>query len=132
MALGKPAGTSRSQHLCGGIDMTLSMARHIVLAARPQGTPQLTDFRLEDTALPTPAAGQLLLGVQYLSLDPYMRLLMDDRQSDATPLPLGEVMPGEAVAQVLTSHHPAYAAGDHLRHRFTRHDLAERERRRVG
>jgi NADPH-dependent curcumin reductase CurA len=92
--------------------MTLSMARQIVLAARPQGTPQLTDFRLEDTAIPTPAAGQLLLGVQYLSLDPYMRLLMDDRPSDATPLPLGAVMPGEAVAQVLTSHHPAYAAGD--------------------
>src|SRR6266567_3055019 len=112
MALGKPAGTSRSQHLCGGIDMTLSVARHIVLAARPQGTPHVTDFRLEDTALPTPAAGQLLLGVQYLSLDPYMRLLMEDRPSDATPLPLGAVMPGEAVAQVLTSHHPAYAAGD--------------------
>ena len=92
--------------------MTLSMARQIVLAARPQGTPQLADFRLEDTAIPTPAAGQLLLGVQYLSLDPYMRLLMDDRPSDATPLPLGAVMPGEAVAQVLTSHHPAYAAGD--------------------
>jgi len=50
--------------------------------------------------------------VQYLSLDPYMRLLMDDLQSDATPLPLGAVMPGDAVAQVLTSHHPAYAAGD--------------------
>ena len=92
--------------------MTLAVARHIVLAARPQGTPHVTDFRLEDTALPTPAAGQLLLGMQYLSLDPYMRLLMDDRQSDATPLPLGEVMPGEAVAQVFTSHHPAYAAGD--------------------
>src|SRR2546429_4913288 len=86
--------------------------RQIVLAVRPKGKPELTDFRLEDTALPTPAAGQLLLGVQYLSLDPYMRLLMDDRQSDTTPLPLGEVMPGEAVAQVLTSHHPAYAEGD--------------------
>src|SRR2546426_4932174 len=95
MALGKPTGTSRSQHLCGGIDMTLSVARHIVLAARPQGTPHVTDFRLEDTALPTPAAGQLLLGMQYLSLDPSMRLLMDDRQSDAMPLPLGEVMRSE-------------------------------------
>ncbi len=92
--------------------MTLAVARHIVLAARPQGTPHVTDFRLEDTALPTPAAGQLLLGVQYLSLDPSMRLLMEDRPSDATPLPLGAVMPGDAVAQVLTSHHPAYAAGD--------------------
>ena len=91
--------------------MTLSIARQIVLAARPQGTPQLPDFLLEETAIPTPAAGQLLLGMQYLSLDPYMRLLMDDQQSDATPPPLGAVMPGEAVAQVLTSHHPAYAAG---------------------
>ncbi len=50
--------------------MTLSMARHIVLAARPQGKPQLTDFRLEETAIPTPSAGQVLLRVQYLSLDP--------------------------------------------------------------
>ena len=87
--------------------MTLFIARQIVLAARPQGTPQLTDFRLEETAIPTPAAGQLLLGVQYLSLDPYMRGRMDDRKSYATPLQLGEVMPGDTVAQVLTSHHPA-------------------------
>ena len=50
--------------------MTLSIARQIVLAARPQGKPQLTDFRLEETAIPTPASGQLLLGVQCLSLDP--------------------------------------------------------------
>ena len=92
--------------------MTLSMARQIVLAARPQGKPQLTDFRFEETAIPTPASGQLLLGVQYLSLDPYMRGQMDDRKSYAKPLQLGEVMPGEAVAQVLTSHHPAYAEGD--------------------
>jgi NADPH-dependent curcumin reductase CurA len=64
---------SLTKRLCGDIDMTLSMARQIVLAARPQGKPQLTDFRLEETAIPTPASGQLLLRVQYLSLDPYMR-----------------------------------------------------------
>ena len=46
--------------------------RQIVLAARPKGKPELTDFRLEETAIPTPAAGQLLLGVEYLSLDPYI------------------------------------------------------------
>src|SRR5215831_13151084 len=92
--------------------MTLSIARQIVLAARPQGKPELTDFRLEETAIPTPASGQLLLGVQYLSLDPYMRGRMDDRKSYAKPLQLGEVMTGETVAQVLTSNHPAYAEGD--------------------
>jgi NADPH-dependent curcumin reductase len=49
--------------------MTASVARQIVLAARPQGRPQPTDFRLEETEIPTPAPGQLLLAVQYLSLD---------------------------------------------------------------
>src|SRR6202011_5664016 len=91
------------------MDMT---ARQIVLAARPKGRPQLTDFRLEEAAIPTPAAGQLLLEVQYLSLDPYMRGRMDDRKSYATPLQLGDVMTGEAVARVLVSNHPGYAEGD--------------------
>jgi NADPH-dependent curcumin reductase len=92
--------------------MTASLARQIVLAARPKGKPRLTDFRLEETAIPTPMSGQLLLAVQYLSLDPYMRGRMDDRKSYATPLQLGDVMTGEAVARVLTSNHPGYAEGD--------------------
>jgi NADPH-dependent curcumin reductase CurA len=92
--------------------MTASLARQIVLAARPKGTPQLSDFRLEETEIPTPTSGQLLLAVQYLSLDPYMRGRMDDRKSYAKPLQLGDVVTGEAVARVLTSKHPGYAKGD--------------------
>ena len=87
-------------------------ARQIVLAARPKGRPQLTDFRLEETAIPTPATGQLLLETQYLSLDPYMRGRIDDRRSYATPLQLGDIMTGESVARVLISNHPDYAEGD--------------------
>jgi len=92
--------------------MTASLARQIVLAARPEGKPQLTDFRLEETEIPTPASGQLLLAVQYLSLDPYMRGRMDDRKSYANPLQIGDVMTGESVARVLASNHPGYAEGD--------------------
>jgi len=87
-------------------------ARQIVLAARPQGRPKLSDFRLEETAIPMPSAGQVLLRVQYLSLDPYMRGRMDDRKSYATPVPLGGVMEGESVATVITSQHPGYSEGD--------------------
>src|ERR1700720_926679 len=72
-------------------------ARQIVLAARPKGRPHLTDFRLEETAIPAPASGQLLLETQYLSLDPYMRGRMDDRKS---------------YARVLVSKHSDYAEGD--------------------
>src|SRR6266851_1902758 len=92
--------------------MPASLARQIVLAARPRGKPQLTDFRLEETEIPTPASGQLLLAVQYLSLDPYMRGRMDDGKSYAKPLQTGDVMTGETVARVLTSNHRGYAKGD--------------------
>jgi NADPH-dependent curcumin reductase CurA len=92
--------------------MSVTKARQIVLAARPQGKPRLTDFRLEETAIPTPGPGQVLLRVQYLSLDPYMRGRMDDRKSYAPPAPLGGVMPGETVATVVGSHHSAYSEGD--------------------
>ena len=92
--------------------MTTSRSRQIVLAARPNGRPELTDFRLEETELLTPASGQLLLGVQYLSLDPYMRGRMNDGKSYATPLQIGEVMTGEAVARVLVSNHSRYVKGD--------------------
>ena len=92
--------------------MTAPIARQIVLAARPQGKPQLTEFRLEETEILTAGSGQLLLAVQYLSLDPYMRGRMDDRKSYATPLQLGDVITGEGVARVLASKHPDYAEGD--------------------
>jgi NADPH-dependent curcumin reductase len=92
--------------------MSSTKARQIVLAARPQGKPRLTDFRLEETQIPTPGAGQVLLQVQYLSLDPYMRGRMDDRKSYAAPTQLGAVMPGESVAKVLASHHAGYSEGD--------------------
>jgi len=86
--------------------------RQMVLAARPKGKPELTDFRLEETAVPTPVSGQLLLEVQYLSLDPYMRGRMNEGKSYATPLQIGDVMTGEAVAQVLVSNHSQYVKGD--------------------
>src|SRR5499426_3650523 len=87
-------------------------ARQIVLAARPQGRPKPSDFRLEETPIPTPSEGQILLRVQYLSLDPYMRGRMDDRKSYATPVSLGGVVQGESVAVVIASKNSVYLEGD--------------------
>src|SRR5262249_23855526 len=58
------------------------------------------------------SAGQILLQVQYLSLDPYMRGRMDERKSYATPVPLGGVMQGESVAVVIASKNSVYLEGD--------------------
>jgi NADPH-dependent curcumin reductase CurA len=92
--------------------MPKKSARQIVLASRPNGRPKPNDFRLEETVIPTPSAGQVLLRVQYLSLDPYMRGRMDDRKSYAKPVAVGDVMEGESVATVIASKHPGYSEGD--------------------
>lgn len=86
--------------------------RRIVLNARPVGIPDDSTMRLEETPIPTPGDGQMLVRNHYLSLDPYMRGMMSDRDSYADPIPLGGVMFGGAVAEVLESRLDGYAAGD--------------------
>jgi len=86
--------------------------RRIVLAARPQGAPRLTDFRTETQPIPVPQAGQLLLRTLYLSLDPYMRGRMSDAPSYAPPVEIGAVMVGGTIAVVEASQHPGFARGD--------------------
>jgi NADPH-dependent curcumin reductase len=90
----------------------------IVLASRPNGVPGPNDFRLETGPMPVPADGQLLLLTHYLSLDPYMRGRMNDAQSYASPVGIGDVMEGEVLAEVLQSRHPSYCRGDMVQSRI--------------
>jgi NADPH-dependent curcumin reductase len=46
--------------------MSKRYARQIVLAARPRGRVQFSDFQLRDVAVPTPGDGEMLLQVHYL------------------------------------------------------------------
>ena len=86
--------------------------RRLVLATRPKGAPSADTLRLETTAVPTPAPGQMLLRTEYLSLDPYMRGRMSDAPSYAAPVDVGAVMEGGTVAQVVASHVDGFAPGD--------------------
>lgn len=86
--------------------------RQIVLNSRPVGAPVPDNFRLEESGLPVPSEGQLLLRNLYLSLDPYMRGRMSDAPSYAPPVAVGEVMCGGTVSRVEKSHHPGYQLGD--------------------
>ena len=87
-------------------------ARRVVLAGRPSGWPTLEDFRLEEFTPSPVLSGGLLLRVRYLSLDPYMRMRMDEHSAYAGSVGIGETMHGQAVAEVLRSEHPDYAEGD--------------------
>jgi len=92
--------------------MSEAKNRRVVLAARPKGLPKPSDFRLEEAPLPKPQDGEVLLKVQYLSLDPYMRGRMDDGPSYAEPTAIGEEIEGGTVATVLESRASAYKPGD--------------------
>jgi NADPH-dependent curcumin reductase CurA len=86
--------------------------RRIVLARRPQGAPQLQDFRLERVALPVAGPGQVLLRTRYLSLDPYMRGRMNAGRSYAARVEVDAVMVGQTVSVVETSGVPGFQAGE--------------------
>ena len=84
----------------------------IVLDNRPQGEASVSNFKLETVDTPALADGQVLVRHHYLSLDPYMRGRMNDSKSYAAPQPLGEVMIGGTVGEVVDSRHPRFAPGD--------------------
>lgn len=87
--------------------------RRIVLATRPRGRPTPENFRLDQTPIPTPDEGQVLLRTLYLSLDPYMRNLMDEvGPIYAASVPLGEPMVGGTVSRVVASRHGQFQPGD--------------------
>ena len=86
--------------------------RQILLASRPHGEPTLDNFELVEMQLPSPAPGQLLLRSLYLSLDPYMRGRMSGEKSYASPVEIGGVMGGQAVAEVVESNHPDHRVGE--------------------
>ena len=87
--------------------------RRIVLAAHPRGLPTLQDFRIEDAPMPAPDEGQVLLRTLYLSLDPYMRNLMDAvGPVYAEAVKPGQPMVGGTVSRVVASRHPDFRPGE--------------------
>ena len=90
----------------------MAQNKRIVLASRPVGEPKAADFRIESCPIPAPGDGQVLLRTIWLSLDPYMRGRMSDAPSYAAPVPIGGVMEGGAVSEVIASNNPAFAEGD--------------------
>jgi len=84
----------------------------IVLASRPTGWVEESNFRLVEEAVPAPADGEVLVRVKWLSLDPYMRGRMNEGKSYAARVELGETMVGGTVGEIASSRHPGFAVGD--------------------
>ena len=86
--------------------------RRVVLASRPKGYPQASDFRIEEEPIRDLDPGSALVRTHYLSLDPYMRMRLSDAPSYVPPIAIGEVIVGSIVGEVVRSNTDAFAVGD--------------------
>lgn len=99
--------------------------RRIRLAARPEGLPQPSHFSVDRFSLGDPAAGQFIVRISALSLDPYMRVRMRAEPSYTDAMALGEIMPGAGVGTVIASSHRDFPVGAAVQGWFGWTDLAE-------
>ena len=90
----------------------MSKRQVVILRRRPMGAPTADIFAIEEDAIPEPAEGQVLTRTIFLSIDPYMRGRLSDAKSYAAPVPIGGMMEGETVGEVIASRDPGFAPGD--------------------
>ena len=84
------------------------------LAARPVGMPKSSDWTYAEEPVREPKEGELLVQVLYISLDPAMRMWINDVRSYMPPVGIGEVMRALGLGIVTASRNPRFAVGDHV------------------
>lgn len=89
-----------------------TIARQVRLASRPVGLPDRSTWHLTEQELPAVEAGEVLVRVTHLSLDPAMRGWLNDARSYAPPVAVGAVMRAIGVGTVVESRNAAFSAGD--------------------
>jgi NADPH-dependent curcumin reductase CurA len=90
----------------------MSTNQQILLDNRPTGEASASNFKLVTGETPTLKDGEVLVRHHFLSLDPYMRGRMNDTKSYTAAQPLGEVMGGGTVGEVVESRSPKFKPGD--------------------
>src|SRR6516162_8230362 len=91
-----------------------STNRQVRLAARPSGLPRHTDWEFTSEPVPAPGAGEFVVGVTHLSIDPAMRGWMNAGRSYVPPVDIGAVMRAGGIGRVTASEHPEFAVGDYV------------------
>ena len=74
-------------------------SREVHLTSRPHGVPRKDNFELVTVEVPEPGPGEFLVRNIWMSVDPYMRGRMRDRESYIPPFRLNEPLDGGAVGE---------------------------------
>ena len=90
----------------------MPLNQQLLLDNRPVGEAVASNFKLVSTHTPDLEDGQVLVQHHFLSLDPYMRMRMNDSKSYAAPQALGAVMIGGTAGEVVQSRSAKFQVGD--------------------
>jgi len=90
----------------------MTQSKEVRLKARPVGMPTAGDFEIATVDLAAPGPGEAQIRNLYMSVDPYMRGRMYDRESYVPPFQIGKALEGGAIGQVVTSNDPSLKPGD--------------------
>jgi len=86
--------------------------RRLVLAERPKGMVDGRTVRLEEKTTPEPGAGEALVRVRFLSIDPTIRTWMNDAPGYLPAIEIGDVVRGGGIGEVVRSGCERYREGD--------------------
>ncbi len=93
--------------------MTAYRNRRVLLASRPAGAFRTTDLAVETDELTAPDAGQVIVAVDTLSIDAFIRTILDEGSYHLS-VPLGGLVTALGVGTVIDSADAALQAGDRV------------------
>ena len=83
----------------------------ILLANRPDGMVKDSDFSIANSEIPPLQEGQVLIKIQYISLDPAIRGWMNAGTTYIPGVPIGGVMRAFSAGQIIESKNPNFNKG---------------------
>ena len=102
------------------------------IARRPEGNVQPEDFEWAVSEIPEPGEGEVLLKTHYLGLAPLMRMYMAGLDPSGEGVrPIGGLIPGRGVSQVIESRHPDRHEGEMVQGQMGEND-PDAEQRPAG
>ena len=82
------------------------------LKQRPVGEPSSETWDYTETEVPTINDGEIVIRIDYISMDPAMRGWLNDAKSYIEPVQVGDVMRAGTVGEVIESKHEKFKVGD--------------------
>jgi len=93
-------------------------SREIHLNEYLKGAPKPENYSVVDADIPSPGDGEVTVKNLFISVDPYMRGRMSGIKTYIDPFPLGQVMEGGSVGEVVESNFDGLKPGDHVMSMF--------------